>query len=184
MGGLPERFEGLRGVLWCSGALRPASPRKGASTKSGNVRSGCSSRRSIFGFPHPGDRSLNPGDLNHKTGDLMEQLQNGVTADTVGACLMAPLSFSTGILTFNLPLYSLLTPILKSQNSFSHSHSSNQITSSTPSFPFPSFSNREFPTGLYCLVYIRPVFNVPPSRTHLRDRWFRFYIYVLASCVT
>ena len=87
MGGLPERFEGLRGVLWCSGALRPASPRKGASTKSGNVRSGCSSRRSIFGFPHPGDRSLNPGDLNHKTGDLMEQRQNGVAADTVGACL-------------------------------------------------------------------------------------------------
>ena len=109
MGGLPERFEGLRGVLWCSGALRPASPRKGASTKSGNVRSGCSSRRSIFGFPHPGDRSLNPGDLNHKTGDLMEQRQNGVTADTVGACLKAPLSFSTEILITNTLLILLYT---------------------------------------------------------------------------
>ena len=147
-------------MLWCSGALRPASPRKGASTKSGNVRSGCSSRRSIFGFPHPGDRSLNPGDLNHKTGDLMEQRQNGVTADTVGACLKAPLSFSTEILITNILIILLYTSNSNTPIITLHSQSSNQIISFTSSFPFPSFSNSEFPTGLHCLVYIRPVFNV------------------------
>ena len=176
-------------MLWCSRALRSDPFRKGSTRESGNLRSGCSSRTAFVGFPHPGDRSLISirevdRHLNHKTGDLMEQRQNGVTADTVGACLKAPLSFSTEILITNILLILLYTSNSNTPIIILHSQSSNQIISFTSSFPFPSFSNSEFPTGLYCLVYIRPVFNVPPSRTHLRDRWFRFYIYVLASCVT
>ena len=71
-----------------------------------------------------------------------------------------PLSFSTHILTFHLLTYLYLPPTPSPPTSFSHSHSSNQITSFTSSFPFPSFSNCRFPTTTYCPVYIRIEFNM------------------------
>ena len=109
---------------------------------------------------YPGfDRSrFLQGGLDITPGTQQRQMRVAVSAAVV--CLRGANPSSTEISITTIPLYYTYTSNSNPPIIILHSHSSNQITSFTSSFPFPSFLNCEFPTTTLCPVYIRLLFNV------------------------
>ena len=76
------------------------------------------------------------------------------------AWVRTPTPSFTRIFITTTPLISIYISNFIQPNSFSHSHSSNQITSFTSLPSFFHFSNCDFPRQLHCPVSLRPIFNV------------------------
>ena len=117
-----------------------------------------------FSPPQPHDGSFDRGHFSEvgqrmSTGSQQRQMRVAVSAAVV--CLRGANPTSTEIFTSITPLYYTYTSNSNPPIIILHSHSSNQITSFTSSFPFPSFLNCKFPTTTLCPVYIRIEFNVP-----------------------
>ena len=152
-------------MLWCSGALRSTPLRKGSTTSGVHMRELCTSISANSGFPNP---KRNPQGLTvrdfRNTDQRMsigsEQRHMRVAFSAAVVCLRGANPSSTEIFITTIPLYYTYTSNSNPPIIILHSHSSNQITSFTSSFPFPSFLNCKFPTTTYCPVYIRMKFNV------------------------
>ena len=102
-----------------------------------------------FSPPQPHDGSFDRGHFSEvgqrmSTGSQQRQMRVAVSAAVV--CLRGANPSSTEIFITTTPLTLTYTSNFIYQSSIIHSHSSNQITSFTSSFPFPSFSNCNFPT--------------------------------------
>ena len=116
-----------------------------------------------FSPPQPHDQTFDRGHFSEvgqrmSTGSQQRQMRVAVSAAVV--CLRGANPSSTEIFITTIPLYYTYTSNSNPPIIILHSHSSNQITSFTSSFPFPSFLNCKFPTTTYCPVYIRIEFNV------------------------
>ena len=123
-----------------------------------------------FSPPQPHDQTFDRGHFSEvgqrmSTGSQQRQMRVAVSAAVV--CLRGANPSSTEIFITTTPLTLTYTSNFIYQSSIIHSHSSNQITSFTSSFPFPSFLNCEFPTTTLCPVYIRLLFNVVTGRKHV-----------------
>ena len=109
------------------------------------------------------------GDFRHldqKMSTVTKQCQMRVAVSAAVVCLRGANPSSTEISITTIPLYYTYTSNSNPPIIILHSHSSNQITSFTSSFPFPSFLNCNFPTTTHCSVYIRPIFNVRCSKKY------------------
>ena len=147
----------MAGVLWSSALHSPQ--KRGAPENSAHLAVvGISNSKLWFSPPQPHDGSFHPGDFSEvgqrmSTGSQQRQMRVAVSAAVV--CLRGANPSSTEIFITTIPLYYTYTSNSNPPIIILHSHSSNQITSFTSSFPFPSFLNCEFPTTTLCPVYIR-----------------------------
>ena len=115
-----------------------------------------------FSPPQPHDQTFDRGhfsEVGQRMSNGSQQRQMRVAVSAAVVCLRGANPSSTEIFITTTPLTLTYTSNFIYQSSIIHSHSSNQITSFTSSFPFPSFLNCKFPTTTLCPVYIRLLFN-------------------------
>ena len=149
-------------MLWSSALHSPQ--KRGAPEKCAHLAVvKLSNSKLWFSPPQPHDQTFDRGHFSEvgqrmSTGSQQRQMRVAVSAAVV--CLRGANPSSTEISITTIPLYYTYTSNSNPPIIILHSHSSNQITSFTSLPSFFHFSNCDFPRPLYCLVYIRLVFNV------------------------